>query len=62
MEIGMEIAELCVRAGFTKSKSEARKLIKNGGIKIQDMKVTDPFARVVRDTENNQIILVEKGE
>jgi len=59
-QIGMDIAELCVLAGLTKSKSEARKAIKNGAIRIQDMKVQDPFARVVHDSEKNRIIIVEK--
>jgi tyrosyl-tRNA synthetase len=62
MEIGMEVAELFVTANLCKSKSEARKLIKNGGIKVQDMKATDPSARVVMDKDIGKIILVEKSE
>ena len=43
---GMDIADMLVAAGFAKSKTEARRLVKDGAIKIQDIKVTDPFARV----------------
>lgn len=61
-QIGMDIADLCLRARLCKSKSEARKQIKNGGIKVQDIRITDPFARVVLDREKNQIFIVEKNK
>ena len=46
INIGMDVAELFVRAGLVNSKSEARRQIKNGGIKVQDIKINDPHARV----------------
>ena len=61
-QIGMDIAELCVTAGLCKSKSEARKQIKNGGIKVQDIRIIDPFARLVRNPETNEVIIVEKTQ
>jgi len=61
-QIGMDIAELCVTAGLCKSKSEARKQIKNGGIKVQDIRIIDPFARLVRNPETNEVIIVEKPQ
>lgn len=44
-ECGMELAELFVKAGLAKSKTEFRNGVKNGGFRVQDRKITDPFAR-----------------
>jgi tyrosyl-tRNA synthetase len=38
----ISIVDLCVFVGFAKSKSAARRLIEQGGIRINDVKVTDP--------------------
>tara|TARA_Y100000356_G_scaffold91349_1_gene76856 strand:+ start:124 stop:306 length:183 start_codon:yes stop_codon:yes gene_type:complete len=45
-QIGMDVAELFVRSGLVNSKSEARRQIKNGGIRVQDIKINDPYARI----------------
>ena len=47
----MEIAEICVAVGFCKSKSEARRAIESGAIRINDKKVTDPRAHLLVDKE-----------
>ena len=44
--IGMDIADMLVTTKQFTSKNEARKFIKNGGVKLNDVAVTDPFARV----------------
>lgn len=61
-EIGMDVADLFIRAGLVKSKNEARNQIKNGGLRIQDKKITDPFARVVLNKETNELIILEKHQ
>lgn len=43
---GMSIGDLFVTAGLTKSKGEARRLIKQGGGKLNDEKITDGEATV----------------
>lgn len=48
-ELRFEVAELCVDVGWCKSKTEARKAIKNGAIKLGDFKVSDPFAKLFID-------------
>jgi len=58
--IGMEVAELLVRAGLVKSKTEARKSIENGGIRVNDIKVVDKFARMCFNSTNDQWFLVER--
>ena len=55
--IGMDVAELFVRSGLVKSKTEARRQIKNGGIRVQDIKINDPYARVA--VHENILIIVE---
>ena len=54
----IDVAELFVRSGLVKSKTEARKQIKNGGLKVQDIKINDPFARI--SIHENKIYIVEK--
>jgi ribosomal protein S4 len=44
----MELAEICVLVGFCKSKTEARKSIAAGAIRINDIKVTDPYSVLVK--------------
>jgi tyrosyl-tRNA synthetase len=39
----VQVVELLVKAGLTSSRSEARRLIKAGGVKLNDLKVEDEF-------------------
>ena len=39
-EVGIEVAELCVSAGLCKTKSEARRAIESGAVRLDDKKVT----------------------
>tara|TARA_A100001037_G_scaffold100624_1_gene91662 strand:- start:239 stop:427 length:189 start_codon:yes stop_codon:yes gene_type:complete len=58
-KIGMDVAELFVRSGLVKSKSEARRQINNGGIRVQDIKINDPYARVA--VHDSKLFIVERG-
>ena len=58
-EIGIDVAELFVRSGLVGSKTEARRQIKNGGLKVQDIKINDPFARI--GVYKNKVYIVEKS-
>jgi tyrosyl-tRNA synthetase len=57
-KIGVDIAELLVTVGFAKTKSEARRHIKGGAIRIQNNKVHDPFARLA--LSGNVVIVIEE--
>lgn len=46
LNIGMDVAEFFVVSGLVNSKSEARRQIKNGGLRVNDIKINDPYARV----------------
>ncbi len=41
LETGIQVSDLYVTAGLTQSKGEARRLIKQGGAKINDEKISD---------------------
>lgn len=43
---GVDIAELVVQAGLAKTKSEARRAIEQGAVRIEDQKIEHPFARL----------------
>jgi ribosomal protein S4 len=58
-QVGKELAAIMIDVGFAKSKTEARNHIKGGAIKINDQKVIDPFARLMK-TEDGRILLVEQ--
>lgn len=42
-----EIVELLVAIGFAKSKSEAQRLVKGGGVTVDGKKILDPFAKII---------------
>lgn len=57
-EDGINILDLLVKTGLAPSKSEARRLVQQGGISVDDAKVTDPNALVKIDAE----VIVKKGK
>ena len=56
-QIGMDVAELFMRSGLVNSKSGARRQIKNGGIRVQDIKINDPYAGIA--VHDSKIFIVE---
>ena len=56
--IGIEVVDFLVQANWVKSKNEARRNIKQGAVKLNDVKVTDPFARCVLN--GNTLFVVER--
>src|SRR5258708_29915376 len=55
----MDIAELGVLTGWFKSKSAVRREITNGGFRINDYRLTDPFCEVFYSKRINHIMLLE---
>jgi tyrosyl-tRNA synthetase len=46
----LPIAHLVVRAGLAQSRSEARRLVRQGGVRLDGTRLEDPEARVeIRD-------------
>jgi tyrosyl-tRNA synthetase len=58
---GLAATELVVIAGLAKSKSEAFRLIEQGGISVNDQAVTDPRAQVVEAQALGGRFKVTKG-
>ncbi len=56
-QIGMDVAELFVLSDLVKTKSEARRQIKNGGLRVEDIKINDPYARIA--LRENKLFIVE---
>ncbi|MCM1523748.1 MAG: tyrosine--tRNA ligase [Ruminococcus sp.] len=58
LEGGINILELLVRTKLCPSKSEARRLVTQGGVSVDDVKITDPNA-VIEITES---VIIKKGK
>ena len=56
------VNEIMLKAGLVKSKGEARRLIQQGGVSIDDKKVTDPVAVVSHETLEKEHIILKKGK
>lgn len=54
---GTEVAALLVAIGFAKSKSEARRAIKQGAVSVGRIKVVDPFARYSITTDHRSFVI-----
>ncbi|MBR5558668.1 MAG: tyrosine--tRNA ligase [Oscillospiraceae bacterium] len=57
----INIMDLLVKAGLTASKGEARRLVQQGGISVDDAKITDFAHNIAKDSVANGII-VKKGK
>lgn len=56
--IGMDIAVIMVSSNLANTKSEARRHIMAGSVRLNDQVVRDPFARLVM--KDNQMVVVER--
>ncbi len=59
---GISVAELLVRCSLTPSRSEAKRVITQGGLEINDVKVTDITASVSLDDVKDGSIMIKKGK
>lgn len=57
--IGASLIDALIEANWADSKSQARRLIESGAIKINDEKVTDVTARLAK-LEGEDVIIVRK--
>ena len=58
-EIG--VLDMMVKASLAASKGEARRLVMQGGVSIEDQKITDPQYRVTAEALKNGVVL-KKGK
>ena len=57
--IGVDLAGILVRSNLAGTKSEARRRIVSGAVRINDQQVFDPFARLVMN-EEGQFVVVQR--
>jgi tyrosyl-tRNA synthetase len=63
LESGIGAAELAVRAGLAASKSEAGRLIKQGGLYVNDRRLSDERGQVtMADAIGRSVIVLRKGQ
>ncbi|MCH5350169.1 MAG: tyrosine--tRNA ligase, partial [Oscillospiraceae bacterium] len=55
---GINILDLLMKTGLVPSKSEGRRLVQQGGIAVDDNKITDPNGLVKIDSE----VIIKKGK
>jgi tyrosyl-tRNA synthetase len=58
----LRLVEVMVRAGFSTSNTEAAKLVKGGGVYVNDQRVTDPKIIFAEILEGNESALLRKGK
>ena len=60
---GWSVVDLLSSAEITKSKSEAQRLIRGGGLSVNDRRITDEKQRLtLEDTIENELFVVRKGK
>ena len=60
--IGMGILDVMVAAGLAASKGEARRLVQQGGVSVNDVKVTDPAATLSDADFTDGAAIIKKGK
>ena len=61
-EDGIDILDLLLATGLIPSKGEGRRLIQQGGISIDDEKVTSPYERISLDAFEKGYVIIKKGK
>jgi len=60
---GWAVVDLLASAGITKSKSEAQRLIRGGGLSVNDRRISEEKERLtVEDAIENELFVVRKGK
>ena len=58
----IDILEVLVKTGITKSRGEGRRLVQQGGVSVDDNKVTDIALAFAQDDLKANPIIVKKGK
>jgi tyrosyl-tRNA synthetase len=62
LQAGLSLVELLVRAGLAPSRSEARRLIAQGGVYVNDRRVAGEAPRLTEDDVDDGRILLRRGK
>ena len=61
-ETGITILDVMLAAGLIPSKGEGRRLVQQGGVSVNNEKITDPFANIDLSMFENDEIIIKKGK
>ena len=61
VEGSVAVLDMMLKAGMIKSKGEGRRLIQQGGVTLNDEKVTDVYAALAKADFDNDVI-IKKGK
>ncbi len=62
-EDGVSLLDLLTQSGLTASKGEARRLVRSGGIYVNNIRQSDEFARfTVSDCMDEKVMVLRKGQ
>ena len=56
------VSDIMIKAGIAKSKGECRRLIEQGGVSVDDEKVTEPFKALSKADFEKGYIIIKKGK
>ena len=59
---GIAILDLLIKCGLIPSKGEGKRLIQQGGISVDDEKITDMFHKVGKDAFEKGHVIIKKGK
>ena len=59
---GMNILDLLVKCGLVPSKGEGRRLVQQGGVSLNDEKVTDPATQLTAENFTDGYVVIKKGK
>ena len=62
LEAGVGVLEIFTETGLTKSNGEARRLLKQGGVYVNDTRVTDVHAKLTKNELSRNDILLRAGK
>ncbi len=62
LEAAPQVMDLLITCGITKSKGEGRRLISDGGVSIDGVKVTDVFQEITAEQMDAGEIMIRKGK
>ena len=56
------ILDLMIKAGLIPSKGEGKRLIQQGGVSVDDVKITDMFHKIGKDAFEKGQVIIKKGK
>ena len=57
-----QVLDLLTKCGLTASRGEGRRLVEQGGVVIDDEKVTDGFALITAERLSSDGVIIKKGK